>query len=230
MKNFFAVSFPCLFIAVIVLSISNIKLDHKAEKYLGQCDSLRVEIKHLKAEIKVLELLQQAPTENIGKESEPVAFNFSICDFHLGMTRSEYNSLTDSYKETGELSIWDKNIYYMLWFKTTTRVPVREYKNSSKTFPINQEFYLIFDRQPQFKNNRLTSISFLIAPLIDNENLVGVNNKNILIEHISKMIGSSPIENRWERQTTKVILTEQKSKGKYYDNIITDYRITISQI
>lgn len=229
MKNFFAISFPCLFIAIIVLSISNIQLDNKAKKYLGQCDSLKVEIKHLNAEIKVLKLLQQNPTENIDRESELVDFNLSICNFHLGMTQSEYQNLIKNYKRTGEMSIWDNDIYCMLWFKTSTRIPVREYKNSSKTFPLYQEFSLIFDREPQLKNNKLTSISFLIEPLIDNTNLVGVNNKNILVEYITNTIGVPPVGDSWESQTTKIVLKEQKIKSKYYDNIDTYYRITISQ-
>ena len=229
MKNFFAISFPCLFIVVIILSITNIKLDNKAKKYSVHCDSLESEIKHLNAEIKVLKLLRDTTESVDKKENKATDFNLSICNFHLGMTRTEYKNLIKSYKETGEMSIWDNNIYCMLWFKTSTRIPVREYKNSSKTFPLNQEFSLIFDKQPQFQNNKLTSFSFLIEPLIDNTNLVGVNNKNILVEYISNIIGSQPIGNRWEKQTTNVVLTEQKIKGKYYDNIDTYYRITISK-
>ena len=228
MKNFFVISFPCLFIAVIVLSISNIKIDNKAKKYLGQCDSLKIEIKHLNAEIKVLKLLQQNPTENIDRESELVDFNLSICDFHLGMSRSEYEKLIKNYKKTGRLSIWDKNIYSMFWFRTSTTVPVRT-KNSAQTIPLNQEFSLIIDEQPQFTNNKLSLMSFLIEPLVDNTNLLGVDNKNILADYISKIVGNRPIEYRWEKQTTKIVLTEQRITGKHYDNIDTYYRITISQ-
>ena len=230
MKNFFVISFPCLFIAVIVLSISNIKLDNKAKKYLGQCDSLKVEIKHLNAEIKVLKLLQQNPTENIDRESELVDFNLSICNFHLGMTRSEYNSLIKNYKETEKMNIWDNNIYCMFWFRSSNTIPVRETRYSANTFQCKQEFYIIFDTQPQFKNNKLTSISFLIEPMFDNAILNRVNNKNILTEYIYNIVGNKPInENSWESQTTKIVLKEQKIKSKYYDNIDTYYRITISR-
>lgn len=228
MKNFFVISFPCLFIAVIILSIFNIELGNKANKYLSYCDSLKIEIKHLKAEIKVLNLLQDT-TQSIKKKiNEPTDFSFSICDFHLGMTQSEYESLIKNYKKNGRLSIWDKNLYSMFWFRTSTTVPVR-IKNSAQTSPLNQEFFLIIDEQPQFTNNKLSLMSFLIEPLIDNTNLLGVDNKNILSEHISTIVGDKPINYRWEKQTTKVVLTEQRITGKHYDNVDTYYRITISR-
>ncbi|WP_308502200.1 hypothetical protein [uncultured Alistipes sp.] len=229
MKRFFIITTAfCFIIAIIILATNTIKLGNKIKKYSDINDSLRTEIKHLNAEIKVLNLLQDT-TQNIKKKiSEPTDFSFSICDFHLGMTQSEYEMLIKNYKKTGRLSIWDKNLYSMFWFRTSTTVPVR-IKNSAQTSPLNQEFSLIIDKQPQFTNNKLSLMSFLIEPLVDNTNLLGVDNKNILAEHISTIVGDKPINNRWEKQTTKIVLTEQRITGKYYDNVDTYYRITISQ-
>lgn len=207
-----------------ILEEENSKLEIENKRYSDECKYLKTEINRLKAELKGF-------ANNVNKTISKTDFQFSICDFHLGMSQLEYKDLIKTYKKTEKMSIWDGNIYCMPWFQTPNTISVRETRLSNDTFQCNQAFYIIFDTQPQFKNDKLTLISFLIEPSFDNTNLYGADNKNILIEHISKIVGDKPInDTEWEKQTTKIVLKEQKIKSKYYDNIDTYYRITISQI
>lgn len=217
-----------LFANNINLGAKNKDLQNENKRYSNECELLKKEIEHLKTEITVYKLLQDS-TKSVNKNKN-TDFKFSICNFYLGMSRSEYKKLIKNYKETGKMNIWDNNIYCMFWFRSSNTIPVRETRYSTNTFQSKQEFCIIFDTQPQFKNDKLTSISFLIEPSFDNAILNGVNNKNILTEYISNIVGNKPInENSWESQTTKIVLKEQKIKSKYYDNIDTYYRITISR-
>ena len=160
-----------------ILEEENSKLEIENKRYSDECKYLKTEINRLKAELKGF-------ANNVNKTISKTDFQFSICDFHLGMSQLEYKNLIKTYKKTEKMSIY-----------------------------------------------KLTLISFLIEPSFDNTNLYGADNKNILIEHISKIVGDKPInDTEWEKQTTKIVLKEQKIKSKYYDNIDTYYRITISQI
>ena len=100
MKRFFIITTAlCFIIAIIILATNTIKLGNKIKKYSDINDSLRTEIKHLNAEIKVLKLLQDTNKIEDKEISKEADFKFSICDFHLGMSRSEYEKLIKNYKK-----------------------------------------------------------------------------------------------------------------------------------
>lgn len=206
-----------LVIAIIIIIILGVSL-YANYSYIEQLKMANKEISNTKQQYDSLKLTNN---EDVKKNSDnnsnmTSSATLSICGFNIGMSEAEYYNLVTKYKQDGKMSIWDGNIYYIYWF-------------SSEISPSYfQQFSIIFDKTPLFKDNQLSYLSLLIEPLFDDN-----NNQSMIINYLSNQIKQRPIVNNdllsWQLKDSKITISPVKIRSKYYDSYSIYYRLIIQK-
>lgn len=150
--------------------------------------------------------------------AEERKFFFDICGIKLGMSSSKYNALISRLKSSGKLSLYDRNLYSMFWFRSEKEVRVKSYGASSsnnQTFSIPMEYFVLLDKKPVFVEDKLVSLDFLVFATFDDGVIVeNIKNIDLISDYVTSRFEKAPELHsdwwRWRKNNQMILLRKTK--------------------
>lgn len=169
------------------------------------------------ADVKVLLKMWEERTEQ-ARIAEEKKFKFDICGIQLNMSRAQYGTLINRLRSKGTLSLYQDNLYSMFWFRSNQEFDIKSFGAKSaysQTFQSPIEYSVLLDKTPEFVNNSLSSIEFLVYSLYEDGAIAGnTKNKDIISTYLSSVFGKEPISDGdwlvWTKNNQSVALDKRR--------------------